>query len=88
MRAGLTIAIGAVVGAAVAVIAIAIAKLLPDTARKAWGEGLARIAHPVALLIAAISRQRLEAELAILIHLVAIIVTFMVAGGFLGWLIG
>lgn len=86
MRDLLMISLGAGGGAVTAVIAIAIAHMLPDTGRKAWGEFLAWIAHPVAMVIAAITRQPLQAESSILIHIVAIIVTFMVVGALVGWL--
>lgn len=88
MRDLLTISIGSGIGAAVAVIAMAVAKILPESERRTWGEILAWIAHPVAVVIAAITRQRLQAEVSIAIHLIAIVVTFMAVGAFLGWLLG
>jgi hypothetical protein len=87
MRDLLVISLGAGGGAVTAVIAIAIAYMLPDAGRKAWGEVLAWIAHPVAIVIAAITRQPLQAESSLLIHIVAIIVTFMVVGALVGWLL-
>jgi uncharacterized protein YggT (Ycf19 family) len=83
----LTISLGAGTGAAAAIFAIVVANVLPEAARKVWGELLAWIAHPVAMVIAAITRQRLQAELSISIHLIAIVVTFMVLGAFVGWLL-
>jgi len=62
-------------------------KLLPDAARTRWGELLGSIAHPLAVLIATITRRKLEAELSIAIHLAAIVGTFALAGACLGWLL-
>lgn len=44
------------------------ANMLPDAARKTWGEMLAWIAHSVAVVITAIMMERLQAELSISIH--------------------
>lgn len=86
MRDLLVVSLGAGGGAVTAVIAIAIAHMMSDAGRNAWGEFLAWVAHPVAMVIAAITKQPLQAESSILIHIIAIIVTFMVVGALLGWL--
>ena len=86
MRDLMVIILGAGGGAVTAVMVIALAYLLPDVGRKAWGEFLAWVAHPVAIVIAAITRQPLQAESSLLIHIVAIVVTFTVVGALVGWL--
>ncbi|MEA2820191.1 MAG: hypothetical protein QOJ86_2195 [Bradyrhizobium sp.] len=87
IRDVVTISIGVAAGAAAAVIAIAITNALPDAPRRAWTEMLGWIAHPAAAAIAALTRQPLQAELSIAIHLIAIVVTFMVVGGLIAWLL-
>lgn len=79
--------IGAGAGATVAVLAVAVAKLLADAARAIWGEIPAWFAHPIAVVIAAIAGQRLQAELSILLHIVAIVITFMIVGTVVGLVI-
>lgn len=87
MREILYVSMGTGAGAAVAVLAFAIARLLPDATRTIWAEMLSWIAHPVAVIIAAIAGHRLQAEASMAIHLVAIVVTFMLVGAVAGWLV-
>lgn len=80
------LSIGAASGLMVAIFAIAISYLFSEATRQVWGEILSWITHPIAILLSVITRQPLQAELSILIYLIAIILTFTLIGIFVGWL--
>ncbi len=76
--------IGAMCGVAATLIALGVVQVLPESARFKFTGALMWAAHPVAVALAAVTRQPLQQEMSLVLHLLAVPISFVLAGALLG----
>jgi hypothetical protein len=79
--------VGALLGLFAVGVAYGVLRLLPESTAPRFSAALMWIAHPVAVVIGAVTRTPLQQEGALLIHVVAIPVTFVLVGALAGGVI-
>jgi len=81
------ILVGAISGLTMAILTYYVSFWLSDIHRKVMAIILEWIAYPVAILLSKITQQPLQAELSIWYYLVAIVISFIIIGTIIGWVV-